>query len=506
MMKSAILVLLVAVFVAVDSAGLDKNCWFSKWSTTPNTNGPTRSQKKSPLRMAREINPNSNLQLTHGFIKQRWGCKRCPTSQPTSTTPPSIDEGRRSQRKSPLRITREIHHEGVNGFIKQRWGCKRCPTSQPTSTTPPSIDEGRRSQRKSPLRMTREIHHGGVNGFIKPPWGCKWCATSQPTSTTPQPSSDATQPIDEGRRCQRKSPPRMTREIYHEAVNDMDKVNRHHSKLTTMPPSSNSRIAQGFDPNSTFETAGSKGTKSPVPIQRILGGRKASLKEFPSMLSLWVRKDNVSSLTYLCGATLLNAQWALTAAHCLMDFDTSNVIVRAGSYNKGSKSSDHPAETFILHEQFTLSEGKNFFLKDDIALIKVSERFKLNNRTVKSARLPRAELTIPEGTSATAVGWEELGSTTSELLQAAELKIISKDSCADLWDKQSAKLVRRSIVCTQDSSKRFCGGTSGSPLFVKGEVVGIASAHLDVCVKTDLPGVHMDVIYYRDWIRKNTGI
>ena len=56
-------------------------------------------------------------------------------------------------------------------------------------------------------------------------------------------------------------------------------------------------------------------TVNPPPFgDRIIGGRDALPMEWPWMVSMQIR--NTSS--HECGGTLINSQWILTAAHCLM--------------------------------------------------------------------------------------------------------------------------------------------------------------------------------------------
>lgn len=50
---------------------------------------------------------------------------------------------------------------------------------------------------------------------------------------------------------------------------------------------------------------------------RILGGQKTGLSEFPWMALLQYRKNNGRGFTFACGGALISKRYVLTAAHCV---------------------------------------------------------------------------------------------------------------------------------------------------------------------------------------------
>lgn len=135
------------------------------------------------------------------------------------------------------------------------------------------------------------------------------------------------------------------------------------------------------------------------PIQRVVGGEDATLHEFPYQISI-----RSPSGEHHCGGSILNENYILTAAHCIVP-EGSSVV--AGAHNLSEPNTHEQArkiEKFIGHEKYPGSVSPY-----DIALIKVSEPFVFNT-FVSNIELPkRGE--YPNG-KAILSGW---GSTSGGL-------------------------------------------------------------------------------------------
>ncbi|XP_068082937.1 mite allergen Eur m 3 [Anabrus simplex] len=139
---------------------------------------------------------------------------------------------------------------------------------------------------------------------------------------------------------------------------------------------------------------------------RILGGKKASITEFPSMAFLEHVKFNGY---YSCGATIISDRWILTAGHCVEGVHASNVTLKVGSEEKG-RGILRRASRIIMHEEYIHERDHGLVnIQNDIAVAEVEKPFPLNDFTIKAARLATQETDIPLGNFVTAVGWGSIG-------------------------------------------------------------------------------------------------
>ncbi|XP_069683023.1 trypsin-1-like [Periplaneta americana] len=238
-----------------------------------------------------------------------------------------------------------------------------------------------------------------------------------------------------------------------------------------------------------------------IPIvrdNRIINGVDASPGEFPSQLSLQ------RPTSHSCGASILNENWALTAAHCVDGSSTSSITLYAGSIYLSGGGTRHYVSQIIVHESYNEYDS----WKNDIAVIKVSNPFQIDGVNVKPISLPAQGQNPADGALATVIGWgriEEDG-PIPDTLQKVDIAIVNQDECNSVYEIIGYPIYDGQIcAAVPDEVKGSCNGDSGGPLFVDGTLVGLVS-WANGCARIGYPTVYTRVSAYRDWIRQNTGV
>ncbi|CAB3382533.1 Hypothetical predicted protein [Cloeon dipterum] len=189
--------------------------------------------------------------------------------------------------------------------------------------------------------------------------------------------------------------------------------------------------------------------------KQIVGGSLASLGQFPWQALIYI--DN----TYLCGGSLILANWVLTAAHCA----GTNYKIYLGRISRVTLS---PGTVLVLTSiSYTHPLYNRTTLNNDIALINlgISVNFTTNISPVKLPSLADANTTFV-GILATVSGFGKTGDneTTSNDLKFTQMTVIPNENCSSRY---VAGLVVDSTICTVQANTSTCSGDSGGPLVYK---------------------------------------
>ncbi|GLW58035.1 serine protease [Kitasatospora phosalacinea] len=217
----------------------------------------------------------------------------------------------------------------------------------------------------------------------------------------------------------------------------------------------------------------------------IVGGKDASIRDFPFMLSLRLHNQ------YFCGATLIKPGWAVTAAHCVGD----GLGGRGLSIYAGSSSTTHDGKSFSASKIVQAPAYNPGTMDSDIALIKLNGAVS----GLRPADLPAAGATVPAGTVADIAGWGVLqeGGSAPARLQYAQVTVLDHSTCKKAYPGD----ITDQMLCAADPKGHMdaCNGDSGGPLLQDNTLVGVISWGLG-CASPGKPGVYTDVAKFRTWI------
>ncbi|MCM2358298.1 MAG: serine protease [Geobacteraceae bacterium] len=243
---------------------------------------------------------------------------------------------------------------------------------------------------------------------------------------------------------------------------------------------------------SSFKTISSR---LPVPDAkyRIVGGERVSDGKYPWMAALYKKIDG--EWFQVCGGSLIDKQWVLTAAHCRVGTDWLVVLGRT-NLTIGTIGEVHKVKEVRNHQGYDENDFNN-----DIALIK------LDNDSKLSAIALVTDNPIPE-TNMVVAGWGAMyedGSSTVTL-RHVKVKCIGDSDCNSSYPKR----VTANMFCAGNLAghEDSCQGDSGGPLFFSPDFdpanfqqAGIVSWG-DGCARPNRPGVYTKLTNYRDWISK----
>ena len=252
-------------------------------------------------------------------------------------------------------------------------------------------------------------------------------------------------------------------------------------------------LAQDVGPGGSFPDG------SVLPA--IVGGQPADPGEYP-----W--QAMVLPGGYLCGGSLIHAQWVVTAAHCMFDgndnpFTPGQVTVRLGEYrrnvNDGTEQTRAVAQ-IIVHPSYNPNINDN-----DIALLKLAAPATVNSfvAPISPASSPAVDALVEAGDPSTVTGWGDTteGGNLATVLMEVSVPIVSNAAC-----NQSYGFITSNMLCAglAQGGKDSCQGDSGGPLIVPlGDgswlLAGIVSSG-NGCARAGFPGIYTRVSRFTGWI------
>ncbi|XP_054716643.1 transmembrane protease serine 12-like [Uloborus diversus] len=246
---------------------------------------------------------------------------------------------------------------------------------------------------------------------------------------------------------------------------------------------------------------------------RIVGGREAKEGSWPWMADLQIQLIEPNG--HNCGGALINAQWVLTAAHCLKDYRKPEYIrVHLGNHKKFEKDIGEQvryASRIVIYDDISpdvFESNGQFDIVNDVALIKLNAPVKYT-KYVKPICLPTK---LSSSSDCYAIGWGNTrGSGSSHSLKQALHPIQNAIHCQKLVGNQ---FVPQTMICAGSLERLngVCHGDSGGPLLCKENnkwtVAGVASyvtagtGTMGLCGLKENPSVFNRIDVKLAWIQR----
>lgn len=232
---------------------------------------------------------------------------------------------------------------------------------------------------------------------------------------------------------------------------------------------------------------------------RIISGEVVPSGELSFMVALLRVGPTANPDAFTCGGTFVASRWILTAAHCVVNMSTGQLLpasafqVLVGTRDLTSGGERVPVRAIRIFPAF----NSGSFAGDDVAVLELEQDF----------LIPRLALQTPDdlapsrpGTMATAAGW---GRTTfsgsiSTALRRVEMEVISNGECRRMLDET----IVDATICAGllGSSGSICSGDSGGPLMVFREGDWVQIGVTSFGRNCQPPMAFARVSAFREWI------
>ena len=239
-------------------------------------------------------------------------------------------------------------------------------------------------------------------------------------------------------------------------------------------------------------------------LPKIINGKLAKAGDYPWQVSLGAAKIPNSLYAHFCGGSIYSPTIIVTAAHCVVGNDPSDIVVTAGTLTLGEGDMRRYVSRIILRGDYSSKTQDN-----DIALLELSEPLTLTPGRVASIPLlgtAEEAASLPVNAPLVVTGWgvtKETGKTASRHLQYAELPFVSRQVCNGPLANNGA--VTDSMLCAGYSKGGIdaCYGDSGGALAVSAtsqpKLAGIVSWG-EGCAHPQKYGVYTRVPVFASWV------
>lgn len=237
-------------------------------------------------------------------------------------------------------------------------------------------------------------------------------------------------------------------------------------------------------------------TASAVVTPFIIGGTQ------PTQTYSFMASMQSTDGKHHCGASLIDEQWLVTAAHCVEGQQPSNVQYRIGTTDRTSGGELVKPDKFVAHPKSEQKQaGNDIATGYDIAMVHLSQP--VQAQPIKIASTPPQP-----GTALQLLGWGQTCGTPKcgeppKTLKELETKTVTPANCTSSQDPFDP--ARELCIDNKAGKVNACYGDSGGPAVVQEDsgytLVGATSRGLaENC--SEKPGIYSNLVAHTDWINE----
>ncbi|NWS69000.1 UROK protein, partial [Crotophaga sulcirostris] len=254
---------------------------------------------------------------------------------------------------------------------------------------------------------------------------------------------------------------------------------------------------------------GACGQRSISKYYKVVGGSQAEVESQPWIAGIF--QTIAGTDHFLCGGSLIDPCWVLTAAHCFSTPPPNKAMFKVFLGKSILNVTEDNEQVFMVddiisHPDFTDDTGGN---ENDIALVRIrtaSGQCAVESKYVRTVCLPERNLYLRDNTRCEIAGYGKQDFYDiyyAQRLMSATVNLISQTKCQ--YEYYDNIRVTDNMVCAGDPTwmTDACKGDSGGPMVCEHNgrmmLYGIVSWG-DGCAEENKPGVYTRVTQYLNWI------